>query len=80
MQKRFKGLGVWVAMLVVAYLIYMFAVGFGASQTKMVYSDLVNSRAHSPKSARAVILMYPVLLPLPKLVLLPMRLRNQIQQ
>ena len=43
MQKRFKGLGVWVAMLVVAYLIYMFAVGFGASQTKMVYSDLVNS-------------------------------------
>ena len=29
MQKRFKGLGVWVAMLVVAYLIYMFAVGFG---------------------------------------------------
>ena len=43
MQKRFKGLGVWVAMLVVAYLIYMFAVGFGASQTKMVYSDLVSS-------------------------------------
>lgn len=43
MQKRFKGLGVWVAMLIVAYLIYMFAVGFGASQTKMVYSDLVNS-------------------------------------
>lgn len=43
MQKRFKGLGVWVAMLVVAYLIYMFTVGFGASQTKMVYSDLVNS-------------------------------------
>ena len=43
MQKRFKGLGGWVAMLVVAYLIYMFAVGFGASQTKMVYSDLVNS-------------------------------------
>ena len=43
MQKRFKGLGEWVAMLVVAYLIYMFAVGFGASQTKMVYSDLVNS-------------------------------------
>ena len=43
MQKRFKGRGVWVAMLVVAYLIYMFAVGFGASQTKMVYSDLVNS-------------------------------------
>ena len=35
MQKRFKGLGVWVAMLVVAYLIYMFAVGFGASQTKV---------------------------------------------
>lgn len=29
---------------------------------------------------KTVILMYPVLLPLPKLVLLPMRLRNQIQQ
>lgn len=43
MQKRFKGLGIWIAMLIGAYLIYTFVLGFNASQKKMVYSELVNS-------------------------------------
>lgn len=42
MQKRFKGLGVWFAMLIIAYLIYSFFVTFNSAQLKMSYSDLVN--------------------------------------
>lgn len=41
MHKRFRGLGVWLAMLVVAYLIYSFVVTMNSSQIKMNYSDLV---------------------------------------
>ncbi len=41
MHKRFRGLGVWLAMLVVAYLIYSFVITMNSSQIKMNYSDLV---------------------------------------
>ncbi len=43
MQKRFKGLGVWITMLIVAYLIYFFTLNMFTGEVKMVYSDLVSS-------------------------------------
>lgn len=42
MQKRFRGIGVWIAMLLVAYLLYTLVLGIGGMQQKPVYSDLVN--------------------------------------
>lgn len=42
MQKRVKGLGVWLAMLIIAYLIYSFFVTMNSAQIKMSYSDLIN--------------------------------------
>lgn len=42
MQKRFRGIGVWIAMLLVAYLLYTLVLGMGGMQQKPVYSDLVN--------------------------------------
>lgn len=41
MQKRFKGIGVWIAMFIIAYLVYAVFIGLGSNETKMVYSDLV---------------------------------------
>ncbi len=43
MQKRFRGLGVWLAMLLAAYLIYSFVASSYSNEVKMVYSDLVKS-------------------------------------
>ena len=43
MQKRFKGLGVWIATFIVIYLIYFFMFNMFSGEVKMVYSDLVNS-------------------------------------
>lgn len=43
MQKRFKGFGVWIAMFIVIYLIYMIYIGVSTSEIDMVYSDFVNS-------------------------------------
>ncbi|MBQ8301109.1 MAG: ATP-dependent zinc metalloprotease FtsH [Clostridia bacterium] len=43
MQKRFKGLGVWIATFIVVYLIYFFTFNMFSGEVKMVYSDLVNS-------------------------------------
>ncbi|MCD8180399.1 MAG: hypothetical protein LUF26_02800, partial [Firmicutes bacterium] len=43
MQKRFKGFGVWIAMFIVIYLIYMIYIGISTSEIDMVYSDFVNS-------------------------------------
>lgn len=42
MQKRVRGLGVWLAMLIIAYLIYSFVVTMNSSQIKMNYSDLIS--------------------------------------
>jgi len=42
LQKRVKGLGVWLAMLIIAYLIYSFFVTMNSAQIKMSYSDLIN--------------------------------------
>lgn len=43
MQKRFRGLGVWLAMLIVAYLIYSIVASSFSNEIKMVYSDLIKS-------------------------------------
>ncbi len=43
MKKRFKGIGVWLAMFLAAYIIYTFIAGIGSTEKKMVYSDLINS-------------------------------------
>lgn len=42
MQKRFKGFGIWLAMLIGAYVIYAFVLGFNTSPKKIVYSELVS--------------------------------------
>ena len=42
MQRRFKGFGIWLVMLIGAYLIYTFVLGFNGSPKKIVYSDLVS--------------------------------------
>lgn len=42
MQKRVRGLGLWLGMLIIAYLIYSFFIAMGSSQIKMNYSDLVS--------------------------------------
>lgn len=43
MQKRVRGLGIWLAMLIIAYLIYAFVWSMNSSTIKMNYSDLVSS-------------------------------------
>ncbi|MCC8161560.1 MAG: ATP-dependent zinc metalloprotease FtsH [Oscillospiraceae bacterium] len=43
MQKRFKGLGVWLAMFIVIYLIYMIFIGMSSHTIDIPYSDFVNS-------------------------------------
>lgn len=43
LQKRFRGIGVWVAMLIIAYMLYSVFVGMTNNQVRMVYSDLVQS-------------------------------------
>ncbi len=43
MQKRFRGLGIWLVMLICAYLIYTIVLGFSTSEKKTVYSELVSS-------------------------------------
>lgn len=43
MQKKFRGFGIWIAMIILAYLIYSFVITLNMTQVKMVYSDLVNA-------------------------------------
>lgn len=43
MRRNFKGIGIWIAMLIIVYMLYSFFVAMTHNQVKMVYSDLVNN-------------------------------------
>lgn len=43
MHRNFKGIGIWIAMLIIVYMLYSFFVAMTHNQVKMVYSDLVNN-------------------------------------
>ena len=43
MQNRFRGVGAWIAVFVVIYMIYSIASGLLFSSTQITYSELVNA-------------------------------------
>lgn len=45
MQKRFRGIGIWILMFIIAYFIYSFVSNMNSTQT-VSYSELVNNIKH----------------------------------
>lgn len=54
MQKRFKGFGMWIALFIGIYLIYVFFSNMMSPRVKMVYSDLVQAIKNEQVSAMQI--------------------------